>query len=98
MCIRDRYNSSRRDDVLRYFRNAIHTVMEYYVNKIAGDSPVSGQVRELTVSFCADAIYGAVLRWLDNPRGSDIDETLAQMDDLFGDSVKDVLQKGRAGP
>ena len=91
------YNSSRRDDVLRYFRNAIHTVMEYYVNKIAGDSPVSGQVRELTVSFCADAIYGAVLRWLDNPRGSDIDETLAQMDDLFGDSVKDVLQKGRAG-
>ncbi len=46
------------------------------------------------MSFCADGIPTApCLGWLDNPRGSDIDETLAQMDDLFGDSVKDVLQK-----
>ena len=92
------YNSSRRDDVLRYFRNAIQTVMEYYVNKIADGSPVSRQVKALTVSFCSDAIYGAVLRWLDNPRESDIDEILAKMDELFGGSIKDVLQRGRDGP
>lgn len=96
--LRHIYESSRKDELLRYLESAVYAVIEKYVEDVSRGTGASESDRKLLAAFYRYALTGFFLDWIRDGMRDDAVGLLKRLGALLDGGLELALQKSAENP